>query len=60
MADRQCRPVGANPRLLLDTVIRERLIDVGFVVGLSIAAGVVMAIGGLVLLVLGGEYEEDE
>ena len=39
---------------------REQLLDVGFVIGISIAAGVVMAVGGVVWLVLGGSYEEDE
>jgi hypothetical protein len=41
-------------------VIRERLIDVGFLVLISIAAGLIAAFGAVVLLLLGGTYEEHE
>jgi hypothetical protein len=40
--------------------MRQRLIDVGFVVGIAICAGVLLAIAGAAWLVLGGSYEERE
>jgi hypothetical protein len=40
-------------------VIRSKVFDVGFVVCLSIAAGVVMAVAGAAWLLFGGTSSDD-